>query len=89
MAIGARPGQVLGMIAGRGLGLTAVGVILGAVASLAASSLLRTLLFGIRERDPWTLAAVSLLLMLVAIAACLVPARRAARMDPTAALRNE
>jgi putative ABC transport system permease protein len=89
MAMGARPAQVLGMIASRGLGLTGLGLAIGLAASLAATRWIRTMLFEVRERDPWTLAAVSALLAVVALAACLVPARRASRIDPSSALRND
>jgi putative ABC transport system permease protein len=69
--------------------LTAVGLALGIAASLAVTRLIRTLLFEVRERDPRTLAAVSALLAAVALSACLIPGRRAARVDPASALRNE
>ncbi len=89
MAMGARPSQVLGMIASRGLSLTAVGLTIGIAASLAVTRWIGTLLFEVRPRDPWTLAAVSAVLALVALSACLIPARRAARVHPASALRNE
>ena len=89
MAMGARPAQVLGMIASRGLALTAGGLAIGIVASMAVTGLIQKLLFEVRERDPWTLVAVSVLMTAVALSACLVPARRAARVDPASALRNE
>jgi predicted permease len=89
MAMGARPSQVMAMVASRGLGLTAVGLAFGLAASLAVTRLIRALLFEVPARDPWTLAAVSALLAAVALSACLVPARRAARVHPAAALRNE
>jgi predicted permease len=89
MAMGARPAQVLGHVAARGMALTTAGLLIGGAASIAAARLLRTLLFEVGERDPWTLASVSILLMAVALGACLIPARRAASIDPAAALRND
>ncbi len=89
MAMGARPAQVLGLIATRGLALTAGGLALGIAASLAVTRLIQKLLFEVRERDPWTLAVVSVLMTAVALSACLIPARRAARVDPASVLRSE
>ena len=89
MAMGARPGQVLRLVAGRGMGLAAVGLAVGAAASIAVTRLIETMLFGVGARDPWTLVSVSLILSLVALVACLIPARRAARTDPTGVLRND
>jgi len=89
MALGARPGDVLAMIAARGLSLVGAGLAIGIAASLAAARLLTTVLFGVKPNDAATLAAVSLTLLVVATAACLVPARRAARVDPVVALRDE
>ncbi|HEY2013211.1 MAG TPA: ABC transporter permease [Bryobacteraceae bacterium] len=89
VAMGARPAQVVGMIAARGLSLTAGGLAIGTVGALATSRLIRTLLFHVPARDPWTLSSAALLLTSVALAACLVPARRASRIDPALALRND
>jgi len=87
--MGARPGQVLRMIAGRGMSLAAGGLAIGVFASWAVSGLIRTILFGVGERDVRTLATVSLALAAVALAACVIPARRASRIDPASALRND
>jgi predicted permease len=89
MAMGARPAQVIGMIATRGLTMTGAGLVIGTIGSLAATRLIRTLLFQVPPGDPWTLAAASVVLMSVALAACLMPARRASRIDPALALRND
>jgi putative ABC transport system permease protein len=89
MAMGARPAQVLTMVAGRGLTLTGAGLLIGTVGALAATRLIRTLLFHVSVRDPWTLSGACILLTAVAFAACLVPARRASRIDPAIALRND
>ena len=89
MALGARRRDVLRMVMGEGLRLTVAGLAVGACAAIGLSRLLRGLLFGVRPTDPLTFAAVSLLLGGVALLACFVPARRAARVDPMVALRNE
>jgi len=74
---------------GEALGLTAIGVALGLAGALAVTQLLAHLLFGVTPHDPWTFAAVSAGLAAVAVAAAVVPATRAARVDPLAALRSE
>jgi putative ABC transport system permease protein len=89
MALGARPGDVVSSIMWQGLRLVMAGVALGAVLAFALGSVVSTFLFGVRVSDPWTYIGVSVLLGLVAIAATLVPALRAARVDPLVALRYE
>ena len=89
LALGARPGQVLAPVVGQGLRLTMIGLALGFAAALAVSRLLTGLLFGINATDPLTFLAVALLLTLVAMAACYIPARRAMRVDPIVALKYE
>jgi putative ABC transport system permease protein len=89
VAMGAMPARVIGLIAGRALLLTGVGVAIGVVVSLAATRLLHTLLFGVRENDPWILITVTTALACVAAGACLIPALRASRIDPSIALRND
>ncbi len=89
MAIGAAERDVIRMVIGEGLLLTAGGVIAGLAGALALTRLLRSLLFGISPDDPLTLVAVSLLLAVVSLAAAWIPARRAARVDPMVALRSE
>lgn len=89
MSLGATPQSIVGLVLNRGLALTAVGLVLGIIGSLAAGRMVKTMLFGIKEQDPTTLVAVSLVLLIVAAMACLIPALRASRVDPVIALRNE
>jgi putative ABC transport system permease protein len=89
MALGAQPSDVLRLVVGHGAKLASAGVIAGVLASLALTQLMSNLLFGVSATDPLTFAAVALLLAIVALAACYVPARRAAALEPLVALRNE
>jgi predicted permease len=89
MALGATRWNILRLIAGEGVRLIALGGVVGLAASLATMQLLKSLLFNIAPRDPETLAAVGLLVALVALAATLIPARAAMRVEPMVALRYE
>ena len=89
MALGARPGAILGMVLGRGLALAGVGLGAGLIAAALLTSVVSSMLYGVTRFDPVTFILVPLILATVALAACLVPAGRAARMDPVAALREE
>ena len=92
MALGAGRADVLWMLLGRGLRLALAGVAIGAMSALLLLRILpgfSRLLYGVRPADPLTLLAVSLCLVAAALAACYIPARRAARLDPMAALRHE
>jgi len=89
MALGAQRKDVLQLILGRGVMLAAIGVVVGAALALALTRQMRSMIYGVSAADPMTFLAVSLLLMLVAVAACYVPARRAMRVDPMMALRYE
>ena len=89
VALGAPTGQVLRRVVRHGVQLAAAGVALGIAASFAATRLLGNMLYDVKPGDPATLGAVSILLMLVALAACYVPGRRATRVDPLVALRHE
>ncbi len=89
MALGASGSQVQGMIVRQGLALAAVGVGLGLVAAVGMSSVMSTLLYGVSATDPLTYGAVALALTAVAALASWVPARRAAGVEPTVALREE
>ena len=88
-ALGASQRGLLSLVIRHGMTLALAGLILGAAGSLALTRLLSTLLFGISPRDPATLIAVGAILSAVALLACYIPARRAAGIDPTVALRYE
>ena len=89
MALGARQSDVLKMVMGQGLRLTAIGLGIGLVAALAAARLLSPLLYGIGANDPATMAAVAVGLAAIALSACYLPARKAMRVEPSLALRYE
>jgi len=89
MALGARPGDVLGMVLRRGLVVVVTGLVVGCGIASATTRLLAGLLYGVSPLDSITFAGVSVLLAAVALAACYVPARRASRVDPVIALRYE
>jgi ABC-type antimicrobial peptide transport system permease subunit len=89
MAIGAPRSRVIGLVMGRGARLIGIGVGVGIIAAFLASRALASLLFGVKPTDAPTFVAVSLLLALLGLAACAVPALRATQVDPLVVLRNE
>ena len=89
MALGARASSVIGLILRNGVRLVLVGAVAGAIAALAVSRTLSSLLFGVKPGDATTYAVVAIALAIAAMAASYIPARRAARMDPATALRAE
>jgi ABC-type antimicrobial peptide transport system permease subunit len=89
IALGARRTHVLRLILGGGARLVLTGVVIGVFGAMALTRVMATQLFMVSTSDPLTFVAVSLLLVFVALTACYVPARRAASVDPTVALRCE
>jgi len=89
MALGAEPSTILRRVVARGLQLTAIGLVLGAVGALFLSRLLTSVLYGVKPTDPLTYVAVAVALLIVAALACYIPARRASKVDPVVALRCE
>jgi putative ABC transport system permease protein len=89
LALGADSWDILRSVARRGMALTGVGIVLGTAGALALSRLISGMLYGVSSNDPLVYGGASLIFALVALAACLIPARRAARIDPISALRYE
>ena len=89
VALGANPSSLRRLVLGRGLGLAAVGVAIGILASLGSARWIRSIVFGVSATSPWVLTGVGAMLLTVAILACWIPARRATQVDPMVALRAE
>jgi ABC-type antimicrobial peptide transport system permease subunit len=89
LAIGARPREVLMMIVKQGLILAFIGIVVGSLAAIGLTRFGVSLLYGVAPTDPTTFVVVPSVLMGVALLACLVPARAAARLDPVEVLRGE
>jgi putative ABC transport system permease protein len=89
MALGAKKGDVLRMVAGQGLNFAILGIVLGMAAALGLTRYFNSLLYGVKPTDPLTLIAVSVLLLGVSLLASYIPARRATKVDPMVALRHE
>ena len=89
MTLGAGPGQIFQLIVGQGLRLTAIGIAAGLIAAFALTRGMTTMLVGVKASDPATFATVAIVFFLIATIASWLPARRAARLDPTVALRDQ
>ena len=89
VALGAQRQDVLSLVVGQGLRLALIGSVVGLIGALAATRLVSNLLFGVTPTDAFTFSMVTLGLLLVTLLACLIPARRATKVDPLVALRYE
>ena len=89
MALGAQRADVLRLVVGEGMKLVLIGALLGLGGALALTRLMKTLLFGVSSTDPLTFIVIAALLIIVALLACWIPARRATKVDPMVALRHE
>jgi putative ABC transport system permease protein len=88
MALGARTMDVWAMVLRHGIGITAAGMVLGLLCAFALARVVTNLLYGVSATDPVTFILISILLAIVALIACVIPARRATRVDPVIAIKN-
>jgi putative ABC transport system permease protein len=88
MALGAAPGRILGLVVGHGLRLSAAGIAVGLIAALALTRLMTSMLVGVQATDPVTFGAMAGVFFAIAAVSSWLPARRAAALDPTIALRE-
>jgi len=89
MALGAGKPQILKLVVGQGMRLVLAGIAIGFVIALIVTRLIRTLVFGTTAADPVAFSTVAILLLMVALIACYIPARRAAGVDPVFCLKSE
>jgi ABC-type antimicrobial peptide transport system permease subunit len=89
MALGARPASIFNLVVGHGMRLTLAGLVVGIVAAFALTRAMTTMLVGVKATDPATFATMAVVFLMIAIMAAWLPARRAANLDPTVALREE
>jgi macrolide transport system ATP-binding/permease protein len=89
LALGAHQRDLLRLVVGQGILLALIGAAIGIAAAMGVTRFMATMLYGVHANDPATIAGIALLLMLVALSACYIPARRAAKVDPLVALRHE
>ena len=89
LALGATPQHILGLMMRHGMKLTLIGVTIGVVGAIVVTRLMRSLLFGVAPTDLMTFCICAVVLMVVALLACFIPARRATKVDPLVALKYE
>jgi putative ABC transport system permease protein len=89
LVFGAQPTSILRLVLGQGLRLSSIGIVIGVAGALLLTRVMRSMLVGVKPTDPLTYAAIALLFTAIAALACWLPARRAARLDPAVAIREE